>query len=213
MGEHAPRAMDEAANHLAQGNPTPARDTQRRAAELAERGAQNAEDLAAALRADRGAKPESEAKHQAAPNPLAGAREAMAQATRQLGKAREQGQNPDALDGAKGAMRSAAEKLQTAAQSQNQGPNAKSLAKNPGQPATDAPAKDPEGGRAGTATPETLRELQEIVRSKTGRSWGELPGHLRTEILQMSQGRYRDDYARLIQLYFQEIAADAKGNP
>ena len=213
LGEHAPRAMDEAANHLAQGNPIPARDTQRRAAELAERGAQNAEDLAAALRADRGTKPESEAKHQAAPNPLAAAREAMAQATRQLGKAREQGQNPDALDGAKGAMRSAAEKLQTAAQSQNQGPNAKSLAKNPGQPATDAPAKDPEGGHAGTATPETLRALQESVRSKTGRSWGELPGHLRTEILQMSQGRYRDDYARLIQLYFQEIAADAKGKP
>ena len=28
----------------------------------------------------------------------------------------------------------------------------------------------------------------------------------------MSQGRYRDDYARLIQLYFQEIAAGATGS-
>jgi hypothetical protein len=36
-----------------------------------------------------------------------------------------------------------------------------------------------------------------------------LPGHLRTEILQMSQGQYRDDYARLIELYFREIATDA----
>ena len=217
LGEQAPRAMQEAANHLAQGNSAPARDTQRRAAELAERGAQNAEDLAAALRADRGIKPESsEAKHQATPNPVAAAREAMAQATRQLGKAREQpGQNPSALDSAKNAMRGAAEKLQVAArnQGQNQPQRAESLAKNPNQPGADSPVRDPEGGRAGTAAPETLRELQEMVRRKTGRKWGELPGHLRTEILQMSQGRYRDDYTRLIQLYFQEIAADAKGKP
>ena len=39
---------------------------------------------------------------------------------------------------------------------------------------------------------------------------GELPGHLRTEILQMAQGRYRDDYARIIQLYFREIATGAE---
>jgi hypothetical protein len=56
-----------------------------------------------------------------------------------------------------------------------------------------------------------LGEIQDLVRSKTGRKWGELPGHLRTEILQMSQGRYRDDYARLIQLYYREIAAGAAG--
>ncbi|MDR3636399.1 MAG: hypothetical protein P4L84_21530, partial [Isosphaeraceae bacterium] len=53
LGEHAPRAMDQGSEHLAQGQPNAARDDQRRAAELAERGAQQAEDLAAALRADR----------------------------------------------------------------------------------------------------------------------------------------------------------------
>jgi hypothetical protein len=67
---------------------------------------------------------------------------------------------------------------------------------------------DPEESEAGTADPD-LAELQAAVRARTGRAWGELPGHLRTEILQMSQGRYRDDYARLIQLYFREIAASA----
>ena len=51
-----------------------------------------------------------------------------------------------------------------------------------------------------------LAELKEIVRRKTGRKWGELPGHLRNEILQMQAGRYRDEYARVIQLYFREIA-------
>ena len=55
-----------------------------------------------------------------------------------------------------------------------------------------------------------LAAQQDLVRKKTGRQLGrELPGHLRTEILQLSRGRYRDDYARLIQLYFREIAVDA----
>ncbi len=59
--------------------------------------------------------------------------------------------------------------------------------------------------------PADLAELKDIVLHKTGHAWGELPGHLRTEILQMAQGRYRDDYARLIQLYYREIAAGASG--
>ncbi|MHC5544256.1 hypothetical protein ACYOEI_39010, partial [Singulisphaera rosea] len=69
-------------------------------------------------------------------------------------------------------------------------------------------ARDPQGKAAGQATP-SLEALKGLVRSKSGRKWGELPGHLRSEILQMSNGRYRDDYSRLIQLYFREIAADA----
>jgi hypothetical protein len=70
----------------------------------------------------------------------------------------------------------------------------------------DSPTRDPQSRPGGKADPD-LAELQDLIRRKTGRAWGELPGHLRTEILQMSQGRYRDDYARLIQLYFREIAA------
>ena len=57
--------------------------------------------------------------------------------------------------------------------------------------------------------PPTFPSSRPRLRTKTGRAWGELPGHLRTEILQMSQGRYLDEYARLIELYFREIAADA----
>jgi hypothetical protein len=52
--------------------------------------------------------------------------------------------------------------------------------------------------------------LKATVARQSGRAWGELPGHLRTEILQMAQPRYRDDYARLIQLYFREIAKGAE---
>jgi hypothetical protein len=64
---------------------------------------------------------------------------------------------------------------------------------------------DPKSGPAGKAEPD-LAKLKDMVRQKTGRKWGELPAHLRNEILQMQGGRYRDDYARVIQLYFREIA-------
>src|SRR5438270_13664333 len=76
------------------------------------------------------------------------------------------------------------------------------------------PNPDPQSQAGGHAEAD-LSRLQDLVRSQTGRRWGELPGHLRTEILQMTRGRYRDDYARLIQLYFQEIAAGANagGDP
>ena len=80
----------------------------------------------------------------------------------------------------------------------------------PGTP-QDSENGDGQEAMAGTGTPD-LSQLKALLSSKTGRAWGELPGHLRTEILQMSQGRYRDDYARLIQLYFREIAAGAGGH-
>ena len=84
----------------------------------------------------------------------------------------------------------------------------------PSEPVPSNPAGSPTPiprARPGGKVEPDLTELKEMIRRKTGRAWGELPGHLRTEILQMSQGRYRDDYARLIQLYFREIAAGRDG--
>ena len=71
--------------------------------------------------------------------------------------------------------------------------------------------RDPKS-RPGGAAAVDLSEIKELIRRKTGRAWGELPGHLRTEILQTAQGRYRDDYARLIQLYFREITAGTRAD-
>jgi hypothetical protein len=79
-----------------------------------------------------------------------------------------------------------------------------------GEGKADEAGAEPRSGPGGTAAPD-LAELQSLVRAQTGRKWGELPGHLRSEILQMTQGRYRDDYARLIRLYFREIAAEPTG--
>ena len=201
--------MNEAADRLAQGQPVPAREAQRRAADLAERGAQNAEDLAAALRAE-AARRRNHAGAERRADPLADAREAMSQAAGQLGQARGRARpDPAALDAARQAMRAAAEGLQAAAaraKARGQDP-----ADGPGEPGTARrrSSGEPKSDRAGVADPASLTELQDLVRARTGRRWGELPGHLRSEILQMSQGRYRDDYARLIQLYFREIAAGA----
>lgn len=229
LGEQAPRTMDQGADRLAQGQVAAARDAQRQAAAVVDRGAHQAEDLAAALRDDR--PPTAPAgPNDTSPRPLASARAAMRQAAQQLDRARNpaqgqdqgQGQDPsrgsDAAQGARQAMQQAARDLRVASRrGEGDGPNS------PGSDATAAPGADaagtspgspgvdPRGALAGPGDADPS-ELKALVASKTGRAWGELPGHLRTEILQMPQGRYRDDYARLIQLYFREIAAGA-GKP
>jgi hypothetical protein len=208
LGEHAPRAMEESAARLAQGEPAAAREAQRRAAEVAERGAQSVDDLAAALRSERSASAGAEAKHVAGNDPraLAAARKAMAEAATRLDEAHAGASSAPpapAMDAARSAMRAAAERLRSAAEAGSPGEGRSSVARSEPAP---GPSTDPQGGRAGVAAPAELGALQEMVQQKTGRAWGELPGHLRTEILHMSQGRYRDDYARLIQLYFREIA-------
>ena len=44
------------------------------------------------------------------------------------------------------------------------------------------------------------------LKQYAGRSWGELPGELRTRITQAMQARYGEDYAGIIQRYFAQIA-------
>lgn len=136
-------------------------------------------------------------------NPLDAAREAMRQALGQLQRDRPGADSQD-RQAARQAMNRAAEALRSAAQN---------AATKPGQPARAESAarnRDPRNVRALPGSVD-LTTLQALLRSQSGRAWGELPGHLRTEILQMTPGRYRDDYARLIQLYYQELATGAAG--
>jgi hypothetical protein len=208
LDQQAPGAMDQAAAQLGQGQADPARDSQRRAAEALDRAADQAEDLAAAIRAD--TPPEGAAPPEGAR--LGDARQSQRDAARQLARAREQSgataQAARSMQQAAAALRAAAEagaaaEANALARAEAEGPPPAG----PGDP--DAPDEaanpTPESGPAGTAEAELAR-LQEALRARTGRTWGELPGHLRTEILTLAQGRYRDDYARLIQLYFREIA-------
>ena len=39
-----------------------------------------------------------------------------------------------------------------------------------------------------------------------GKTWGELPGELRTKIVQDMRVKYGEDYARMIKLYFEQLA-------
>lgn len=222
LGEQAPRAMDQGADQLAKGQSAAARDSQRRAAEIAERGAQQAEDLAASLRADRPADSQPTPGRPASHGPLDAAREAMRQAARQLEQARDPAQGRQAAQDAQQSLNQAAQDLNAAAkhaaaiqgQGEEPGPAESALA-DQGEPGPGDPQgrnRDPKGAVAAPGTLD-LSELKTLIQSKTGRAWGELPGHLRTEILQMSQRRYRDDYARLIQLYFQEIATGDSPRP
>lgn len=199
LGRHAPAVMDQAAGQLAQGQAGAARESQRRAAEMLERAAHQAEDLAGAIRADI----PPDARPAAHAEAIARAQDAQRRAVRDLAAARQSTDQRDRPSAA-GAMREAADALRVAAQPRDSG---ESSTDPPGDRAasSETPAPDPQSRPAGRAEADLAR-LQDLVRRRTGRSWGELPGHLRTEILQMSQGRYRDDYARLIQLYFQEIA-------
>jgi len=203
LGEHAPRQMDRSAEQLAQGRLDQARESQRQAADLVERAARESEDLAAGLRAEGAAEAGATP---ASPSGLADARATIRQLAGQLAPAAAKDGRPAPAQGqaqaAAPAMHRAADSLRAAAQ----GPGAQGPPMPGGEPGPDNP--DPVVAAAGAADPD-LAALRDLVREKSGRRWGELPGHLQTEILQLSKGRYRDDYARLIQLYFREIAADA----
>jgi hypothetical protein len=209
--------MQQGMNQLGQGQVQPARDAQRSAAEHLERAAQQAEDLATAFQLDRPSEAVNEGQADASGD-LAHARDAQRMAGQELAQARDPQRAQGAAQSASQAMKDAAQSLRAvaAAQAQRGTPKGQQSAdgqtptetaeaneRSPGKP--QSATKDPQSAPAGTAEAD-LSELKELIRTKTGRSWGELPGHLRTEILQMSQGKYRDEYARLIQLYFKEIA-------
>jgi hypothetical protein len=59
------------------------------------------------------------------------------------------------------------------------------------------------GGPGGTLD---LRNLSPDVAQYTGKRWGDLPGEIKTKIIQDMRARYGEDYARNIKLYFEQLA-------
>ena len=57
--------------------------------------------------------------------------------------------------------------------------------------------------------PDRERLEAELARL-SGRSWGRLPGTLKTEILQAARRDPNGDYAQLIRFYFEEISRSAR---
>ena len=60
-------------------------------------------------------------------------------------------------------------------------------------------------GNGATVTVD-LTELEIELKKLAPRQWGQLPGTLRTEILQAVRKRPNGDYAKLIRMYFEEIS-------
>ena len=144
LQNHAPPTMGQATEQFASGRPDPARDLQRRAAELVQQAAHQAEDLANVLRSD--AMTEANAQAAAGTTGLAEARDAQGQASRQLAEARDSQSGPAAgASQASASMRQAAQGLRSASKSGRGKPGRQRGEPNPNDP-------DPQG-EAGRADP------------------------------------------------------------
>jgi hypothetical protein len=63
--------------------------------------------------------------------------------------------------------------------------------------------------KSDTPAPEVSQpEMKEpdIVLKNLGKPWGELPGDIRNQITQELKAKYGEDYARIIKLYFEQLA-------
>lgn len=126
----------------------------------------------------------------------------------------------DAIHQADAAMRLAADRL---------GPNGDRAAAEPsmrqaaealgraakaavGTPATPAPDGSPNaatqsnGNTGGGKAPATVGDLNPSLPKNWAANWGTLPGDVKGKVLQDLQARYGDDYARVIKLYFEQLA-------
>src|SRR5206468_3707675 len=55
-----------------------------------------------------------------------------------------------------------------------------------------------------------LSTLNPELKKYAGKRWGDIPGELRTKIIQDMQAKYGEDYARNIKLYFEQLAETKK---
>jgi hypothetical protein len=81
-----------------------------------------------------------------------------------------------------------------------------------GTPATPPPEGSPNaatqsnGNTGGGKAPSTIGDLNPLLPENWAANWGTLPGEVKGKILQDLQTRYGDDYARVIKLYFEQLA-------
>lgn len=81
-----------------------------------------------------------------------------------------------------------------------------------GEPGTEqGPAGGPGGNQAGgvTGTAGDLQDLNTELKKQAQRNWGQLPGQLKTEILQGANKKPRPEYEKQIKSYFEEISKPA----
>ena len=62
------------------------------------------------------------------------------------------------------------------------------------------------GPKAGVPYRPTTAYVPSAVAENLGKAWGDLPGDVKSKITQELKAKYGDDYARLIKLYFEQLA-------
>jgi len=187
--QQAENAMEQAQEHARAGNKGQALQAGQRAAEKLEEAAQAAQQAggqndAAATAA---AKEAGQAVRQG--------QQQTAQAQNQLKKGHAQA--------AQAAMQQAAQAMKQAAQAAQ----AYVQSNEAGMPAPDSRISGLKGA-APMGLPDASLFGKDVKYA--GRAWGELPGALRTRVLQDMRARYGEDYARIIQRYFEQIADTIK---
>lgn len=185
--QQAQRTMQQAHEQGQRGEAAAERQSQQRAAQLLDQAARAASEAA-----------RSHAQ-QEKDGPKPG--ESMAKAGRQMADAQAQ------LN--RGQAAQAGSTMQEAARSLSQA--AKQMAARP----SDSPSQQTMPGQTSGLGRQAggLPDLSAYGLDKAayaGKSWGELPGELRTKIVQDIKARYGDDYARMIKSYFEQIADTKK---
>jgi hypothetical protein len=151
-----------------------------------------------AQQADRAASEQSAAAdgrgQQKSSSPEAG--QALRQAQGQMDQAQNQLGNGEPGK-ARGSMEKAAKSLRQAAGQLAQSGSRPNPESNPDPANSPGPAP---GGRPDASV------FGAAAAKYGGKTWGELPGELRTKIVQDMKAKYGEDYARMIKLYFEQLA-------
>lgn len=191
--EQAAQAMKDARQQNQKGQPGMSRDAQERAAEALSKAGEDLKGAAEQMAQRNGMNPMAQG-NQPAGQATQEARDRMSQAQNRLG----QGNNKQAGE----AMQQAADALKQAGQQIGKQSSAQN---GPPQPGNQGGAMS--GGNDGTLQPTSdSNPLAPFGEKYKGKSWGELPGEVRTQILQDIQTRYGEDYAKYIKLYFEQLA-------
>jgi hypothetical protein len=170
-------------------NPSQAGRSQEQAARALERSAQQADRAASEQSAAADGAGQEKAGAAQAGQSVSQARSQMEKAQGQLGEGKAQQAQQSMEKAARSLRQAAAQMARTGQPDSNNNPDsANSLGPTP------------------TAGKTDLSVLGPGVAKYAGKSWGELPGELRTKIVQDMKVKYGEDYARMIKLYFEQLA-------
>ncbi len=174
-----------------QGNARGARSAQEGAAQSLEQAAKQAAGRSSDQPGDRPNAAQPGQGSQQAGQSVREAKGQMQQAQDQLQGGKPAGAQ-QAMDAAAKALRQAAGELARSGQGEQSA--------QPSQPGSPSSAGASPGGRPDPSV------FGPGIPKYAGKSWGELPGELRTKIVQDMRAKYGEDYARMIKLYFEQLA-------